>query len=136
MNTLPKWKRALGCHNGATHWYRGYFRHDRVVEHLACRFWDKVEWLKDRPRVYRAWLADKLAWWVLKLRGSELFDLGYGCLGNRAAALEDDLRMEIIMVKIGHAIDSDKEEEMLSKLIELARIAKAMHVCNPPKEKL
>lgn len=117
-------KAALfGCHKGET-WCRwGYFDHNQVLDQMRWNFFQKIEWLLDRPRSFRFFWANNFSYWAHRLRGGKAYDLGYCGSGNRAAHLEDSLRFRFIPPPDG--MDADDANEALCEIEELGQLARA-----------
>lgn len=87
-------------------------------------------WFKERYRILRLWLADKLSLWALRIRGQKIYEFGWGCHGNEAAMLEDRIWIGMVLADV-HT--SDQSEDIQRDLARLAQIAKTTWCMNYPE---
>lgn len=119
-------RKILKCSPGGCSWRYGFHDFNTIEGQLKYRFWRWVDWLRDRPRDWRWCLANRLAYWAAKLRGGKNYDLGYGCEGNLASMLEENLRWAVLMHNL-HESDEDKLNDLYLEIELLAQLAKAQH---------
>lgn len=139
MITNPTFlQRLFKCSIGRQHDRHGTFDYSQPLHQVALRLWSAWDWLLDRPRVLRFDLANLLAFCAEKLRRSPTREIGYGVIGNEAAALRDILATDIIM-----HVREDEQDEMLDRLDRLSEIAhsnwwdpKCLPKCCQPEEQL
>lgn len=122
MNIIKKLCGCRDCFTCSGRWGKFDFnKPSHALRYRACMW---VEWIQDRPRVWRMTLADKLSDWALRLRGDKTYELGWGWggTGNRAAKIAENLQTKLIPEPAGL---EGETEDMLDQIDELAALAHA-----------
>lgn len=115
-------RRLLGCSRGAISWRYGFHDFDTIHGRSAYHFWSMVDYWRERPRVWRWVLANRLAWMAARLRGNRLYDVGWGAESNLAGMCADSLRIWIVL----HGEGIDDWEGPTRDLETLESLAKSI----------
>jgi hypothetical protein len=98
-------------------------RRGRLTDWLLDLSWT----LRHLPRDGRWWLADQLMRAAMRLRREPMTVFGYydDLRGNEAAALIEDIRIDLCLLTAHDGDDGSKLQELTEKLTRLGSIAQA-----------